>query len=225
MKSFINIFSELSLIFFYPISSLFAQIVGRNELEGKGDGKVIVIVERWLSKNVKHIFWKHYLEKRGYKVYLANFSLYKGSFANSALDLKKYIEKRDLEDIILVGISSGGLTSLIYLQDHGGWERVDKFISVGAPFKGTWTALTLTLFYSGRQLLPNSSFIKKIKKYEIKNLDRIYCFRTTIDEMVPYGSVLSGAHEMRINAIGHNNLHLGIGRTYERIAELGKTSP
>lgn len=220
MKDIIHVLSEISLIFFYPISSIFAQVVNRKELEGKGDGKTIVIVERWLSKNVKHIYWKHYLEKRGFRVYLANFSLYKGSFEQSAVLLQKYLEKRNLNNIILVGISSGALTSLVYLQEHNGWERVDKFVSIGAPFKGTWTALTLTLFYSGRQLLPRSPFIKKIKKYEVKNLDRIYCFRTTIDEMVPFGSVLKGSHEMRINAIGHNNLHLGMGRTYQRIAEI-----
>ena len=118
MKDIIHILSEIGLIIFYPISSVFAQIVKRNELEGHGDGKVIVIVERWLSKNVKHIYWKHYLEKRGYRVYLANFTLYKGSFEQSAVSLKKYLEKRELTDIILVGISSGALTSLVYLQEH-----------------------------------------------------------------------------------------------------------
>lgn len=222
MKQTLQIISEVLLIVFYPISALIAFFTPKKELEGEGKGKPIVIVERWLSKNVKHIQWKSYLEKRGFKVYLANFSLYKGSFEHSALELKKYLEKRDLKEVILVGISSGALTSLLYLQEHDGWERVDKFVTIGAPFKGTWTAMTLAPFYSGRQLWPNSKFVKKIKSLKIKNLDRIYCFRITFDEMVPYGSILPGAHELRINAVGHNNLHLGLGRTYERIVELAR---
>lgn len=222
MKHVLQIISEIFLILFYPISSLIANLIPKNKLEGKGDGKTIVIVERWLSKNIKHIQWKSYLEKRGFRVYLANFSLYKGDFEESARDLEMYINKRNLKNIILVGISSGALTGLLYLQEHDGWENVDRFVTIGAPFKGTPTAYNLSFLYSGRQLLPKSSLIKKINNYKIKNLDRIYCFRATFDEMVPKGTVLPGSHEMRINAIGHNNLHLGIGRTYERIADLAR---
>lgn len=222
MKQILQIVSEILLIVFYPISALIAFFTPKEELEGKGDGKTIVIVERWIARNVKHIQWKSYLEKRGFKVYLVNLSLYKGSFANSSMELKGYLDKRDLNNVVLVGISSGALTSLVYLQEHNGWARVAKFITIGAPFKGTWAALTLAPFYSGRELLPDSKFIRKIQSFNVKNLDKIYCFRITFDEMVPFGSVLPGAHEMRINAVGHNNLHLGLGRTYERIADLAK---
>ena len=191
---------------------------------GNGKGQTIIIVERWLSVNIRHIYWKFYLERRGFNAYLANFSLWHGDFDDSAKDLKKYIERKKLNDIILVGVSSGAITSLLYLQEFEGWEKVKKFISIGAPFEGAWSALLLSFVPSGRQLWPASSLIKKISRFEIKNMEKITCIRAKFDEMVPTGSVLKGAKEVRIGTLGHNNLHLGMGKTYAKIVEIANNS-
>jgi triacylglycerol lipase len=44
------------------------------------------------------------------------------------------------EGIDLVGFSMGGLVSRVYIQRLGGIHRVRKFISIGTPHRGTWTA-------------------------------------------------------------------------------------
>lgn len=214
-----QIFSEIVLILLYPFYSIFVRFIPKKELKGAHDGQAIVIVERWLSINIRHVYWKYYLEKKGFNVYLANFPLRHGSFHNSSEDLKRYIEKNNLFDIVLVGISSGALTSLVYLQEHGGWERVDRFISVGAPFEGTPMAAFLAYSYSGRELMPNSRFIKKIKQYKILHPEKIICMRAKVDEMVPKGSVLPGTKEITMNVVGHNNLHIQVRSTYKKIME------
>jgi len=215
-----QIVSELALIFLYPVLSLAAQFVPKWDLHGNGDGQTIIIVERWLSINLRHLYWKYYLERKGYSVFLANFPIYKGGFQESALHLEKYIQRHNLTDITIVGISSGALTSLIYLQSHNGWERVSKFISVGAPFQGTWAALILVWCESGRELLPMSKFLQHFLNLQFKNLNRIYCIKAKFDEMVPFGSVLPGAHKIVLKVVGHNNLHLRVRATYRKIAEI-----
>lgn len=223
LKFLYQILSEISLLILDPVLSILTLFITQHELRGHGDGPKIVIVERWLSMNIRHVYWKYFLEKMGYNAYLANFPIRKGSFEDSALELSKYLEHHNLAHVTLVGISSGALTSLIYLQEHNGWDRVDKFITVGAPFKGTWMALILFFSYSGRMLLPMSPLIKKISKYKVLYPEKIYCIRAKFDEIVPRGSILPGAHETVLNIVGHNNLHIRIRATYKKIMEYAKT--
>jgi pimeloyl-ACP methyl ester carboxylesterase len=224
LNSLYQVLLEITLIVLYPLFSIFAHFIPKSMFNGNGKGQTIVIVERWLTINIRHVYWKFYLERRGFNVYLANFSLWHGDFEASAKDLKKYIERKNLKDIILVGESSGAITSLLYLQELEGWEKVRKFIAIGAPFKGTWIAILLSFVPSGRQLWPVSGLMSKMSQFEIKNPEKITCIRAKFDEMVPTGSVLKGAREVRIGTIGHNNLHLGMGRTYAKIIEIANSS-
>lgn len=172
--------------------------------------------------NIRHVYWKYFLESKGYNAYLVNFPLRKGSFEDSAKELSQYLEKHNLRNVTLVGISSGALTSLVYLQEYDGWRRVDKFVSVGAPFKGTWLALILSFVYSGRELLPVSPLIKRIANYTLSNTDKMYCVKAKFDEMVPFGSLLPGAHHAVMNIVGHNNLHIRVRATYRKIMEFAR---
>ena len=214
--------SEIVLVIFFPIYALTVQFTPKEKLMGQGDGKTIVIVERWLALNFRHIYWKYYLEKKGYRVYLINFPLWYSDFSQSGQDLSKYMERLGLENVMMVGISSGALTGLIYLQEHNGWERVDRFITVGAPFRGTWIALFLFFLTSGRELLPVSKFMKQVSNYKIKNIEKIICIRAKFDEMVPNGSVLPNAREVTVNVFGHNNLHIRVRTTYRTIIKFAK---
>ncbi len=222
MYIFYQILSEISLLVLDPVLSVLTMFVSQHELKGRGEGQKIVIVERWLSMNIRHVYWKHFLESMGYNAHLVNFPLREGSFEDSAQALSQYLEKHNLTNITLVGISSGALTSLVYLQEYNGWKRVDKFVPVGAPFRGTWMALVLFFSYSGRMLLPVSPLIKKISKYTILNPEKIYCVRAKFDEMVPTGSVLPGTHKITLNVIGHNNLHIRVRATYRKIMEFAR---
>lgn len=220
MRFFYQILSEISLIVLYPILSAIVWFVPRHELKGHGTGPNIILVERWLSVNIRHLYWKYYLERKGYNVYLANFPIRKGNFEQSAHQLARYIEKHNLSKVTLVGISSGALTALLYLQKCNGWERVDKFVAIGAPFKGTWMALFLSFAYSGRELLPHSNFIRYISSFQLTNPDKIYCIKAKFDEMVPNGSFLPHTHHIMVDILGHNNLHIRVRATYRKIIEI-----
>jgi pimeloyl-ACP methyl ester carboxylesterase len=223
MLSFLyQLSSEIGLILLYPVMYISLQFIPSNQLEGKGKGRKIVIVERWLSINLNHLYWKYYLEKKGFKVYLVNFPLWHKDFRESAKTLSGYMQNNNISNATIVGISSGAITGLLYLENHNGWERVNRFITIGAPFKGTWAALFLLVLYSGRELLPGSQLVKYLSTIKIHNQKNIYCFRARFDEMVPYGSVLSGASEIVMNIVGHNNLHIRIRYTYRKIAELAQ---
>ena len=51
-------------------------------------------------------------------------------------------------DIDLVGFSMGGIVSRIWLQNYNGFKRTKRFISIGSPHNGTFTA----------QFVPSSLF-------------------------------------------------------------------
>lgn len=211
--------SEIFLICVYSFSGLLVSFIPKEKFESKKEGKTIIIVERWLNFNIRHLYWKYYLERQGFRVFIKNFSLWSGDFDKSALRLEQYMEKKKCDDVVLVGISAGALTSLLYLQEYGGWERVRKFISVGAPFEGTWSAFPVAFTHSGRELFPTSATIHKIKNMKILHPEKIFCIRAKYDEVVPNGAVLPGAHSVTLPIAGHNNLHLRIRATYRKIAE------
>lgn len=223
MKLLSQVSTEALLILSYPLLGLGVFFLPKNALISRKDsGTTVVFVERWFNLNIRHLYWKRYLEKQGFRVYIVNFPLYKGTFEDSAIALKKYIEKNNLRDVVLVGISSGGLTALLYLQEHDGWGRVSKFVSVASPFHGTWLSMFISYVKSGRELWPESLLVKKIRSFKLLYPEKIFCIRSTYDEMVPDGSVLPAAHSITVNGMGHNYVHVKARRTYQKIAELAE---
>ncbi len=215
----LGIVKEFFLVIYYPFASI-ANIFFRGDAK-KTDKKTIVMVERWFNSNPMHKFWKRYLEEQGFDVYLINFPIYKGTFEKSAALLAEYIESLNLKNFTLVGISSGGITSLLYLEQYKGWEKADKFISLGAPFKGTPKAFFISFVKSGFELLPGSGFMRKFKNLEITNKNKIICLRAKMDEMVPdWSSSIDGTRTETLDVIGHNKFHLDSKETYEKIREL-----
>jgi hypothetical protein len=219
MKTLFQIIKEIILFFSYPFGTLVSLFL-KDEVRQK---PTILIVETWYTKNVHHRKWKKFLEEQGFQIQIVNFPIHKGTFEESAKKLKDYIEENDFSELILVGISSGGITSLLYLEDFGGWSKVKKFISIASPFYGSPMAIFSLQTKSGWQMLPGSKLTKEIKKRKIKNLDKIYCIHGKFDEMVPVkSSVLIGATNIQIDIVGHNNLHVDTKKTYEEVARIAQ---
>ncbi len=181
----------------------------------------IVIVDTWLHKSPLHWFWRWYLTRKGFPTTIAYFPLKTLSFEESAARLRRYFEEQDLRKVVIVAISSGALTSLLYLQRHDGWERVSRFIAIGAPFRGTNAAVLLYNVNNMRALLPNSSFMWMLSREEIKFVSRITCLSAYADELVPrWSSCLPGAHGEIIEVVGHDNLHSLSRATYDRVLQI-----
>ena len=92
------------------------------------------------------------IEHKNFQVYTPHFphNFGKISLQTLARDLNHQIMDLvppDL-DIDLVGFSMGGIVSRIWLQNYNGFKRTRRFISIGSPHNGTFTA----------QFVPSSLF-------------------------------------------------------------------
>ena len=222
MKIGIQLLKELILIILYPFAQAIPLPKEENPYNPK---KTILFVERWFNPNPFHKVWLHFLRKKGYAVYIVNFPIFKGTFEESAEKLKTFVDEKKLTHFTLVGISAGGITSYLYLQHYNGWEKVDKFISLGAPLKGTPIAIFISFIKSGRELLPSSNVVQEIKNEEIKNPKNIYCISARFDEMVPHKrSHLHNTNQITLKSVGHNNFHLDTKKTYEEIIKIAENN-
>jgi pimeloyl-ACP methyl ester carboxylesterase len=209
----------LLLFPFYVILTLLNELFKFEKMNMQNTGKNIVIFEHWFSKNFWHIFMKFYLEKLGHRVYWTNYSLIKGGADEGAEYLENYIAKNDIKNATLVGISFGAITSYSYLQKFKGWKKIDKFISIAGPFKGTPLAIVLCLFKGGRQMLPNSKYLQDLLSVPRTNGSKIVSVSALRDEMVPKQSTrLDFARNITLNVIGHNVLHMFSRELFTTIA-------
>lgn len=222
MKSITEWILESLLIVIHFPSNLLKPLVPLDHLNNKYTQKYpIVLVERWFTRNVFHIAAKKYFEKKGFKVYSLNYSMLKGTFEDSAKNLKNFIDLHGIDNAVLVGISGGATTCLEYLQFFDGWQKTRLFISVGGSIYGSPLAKFLPISKSLRELMPNSSYMKHLHGEKIKNLDKIITIRARHDNMV-YGkyATLPGAKNVTINVVGHNLLHTFWLPTYQKIYNL-----
>jgi triacylglycerol lipase len=109
------------------------------------------------------------------------------------------------QPIDLVAFSMGGLVARYYLQRLGGLERVQRFITIASPHKGTWTAF-LRSNPGARQMRPGSDFLKDLNR-DAAVLDRIQLttIRTPFDLMIipSSSSELAAARSIRLNVAAH----------------------
>lgn len=70
-----------------------------------------------------------------------------------------------------VGFSMGGVVLRYYLQRMGGLERTQRFVTLGTPHRGTWTAYASNR-PGVRQMRPGSPFLRDLDK-DIRRLEAI----------------------------------------------------
>lgn len=82
-----------------------------------------------------------------------------------ACTLGEFIDARFGPDspINLMGFSMGGLITRTYIQHREGWKRVQKFVTVATPHRGTLTAQFMSR-PAARQMRPRSSFIRELNR-------------------------------------------------------------
>lgn len=124
------------------------------------------------------------------------------------------------QQIDLIGYSMGGLVARYYLQRLSGIERVDRFISISAPHRGT-IAANFSTRAGCMQMRPNSDFItdldRDVDKLKQLNFTSIW---TPFDLMIlpPSSSKLGFGTELQIPALAHP-LMLSDRRTFRAISD------
>jgi hypothetical protein len=106
---------EQYYVFSYPLASL---LIKNQTSQSKNHKATIVFVECWFQKNPYHRKWSAYLEERGFRTILISFTNMNESFEKTAEKLNDYLESMDLNNYILVGISSGAVCCLYYLNHY-----------------------------------------------------------------------------------------------------------
>lgn len=183
----------------------------------------IVILSPSFTGPILYYSAKKYLEEKGFYTLVVNFSKEMGNMETAAPQLKKIIQDLNLPHICLVGISAAGLVSYEYLNELEGWDKIDTFIALATPFKGTKMAYFQYHRTTGRQLIPKSKYLSKIANITPKNLDRTFCVVAKKDELVPRkSSLLPDARLIELPLIGHVRLHAFSEITFDTIIKIAK---
>lgn len=110
----------------------------------------------------------------------------RGGLEKLAEGLKRDIDREfgTEEPIGIIAYSMGGLVSRYYLQELGGAERCETFITISTPHHGSKVAHAYPSKGS-QQMRPGSEFLKNLKASEEK-LDGIpiVSYRTPLDLMI-----------------------------------------
>ena len=155
------------------------------------------------------------LEQKGFSVFIPHLPHKYGatSIRNLAKDLEVYIlDKFGSEKLIdVLGFSMGGLISRFWLQKMGGALRTKRFISVGSPHQGTFTAqlIPACLFAGIAEMKRGSRFLRELGD-DVHLLRNVECisFYSATDLMVFPGrqAVLPLGRNFPIPVLTHKEL-------------------
>ncbi len=102
----------------------------------------------------------------------------KTSLRRLARDLDSKIEELvgpEIE-IDIVGFSMGGLISRLWLQDHNGYLRTKRFVSIGTPHFGTYTAQVVpSSFMPGIAEMKRGSSLLTQLNNDLTTLENVEC--------------------------------------------------
>jgi len=185
-------------------------------------------------------FFRYFLKKRECKHIFA-VNLNDKAFTNDKKDISEYAEKRivkkindikekykkagfDLNEIILIGHSMGGLIGGEYALNHAKDIKVKALITLNTPWQGSWAAdmmYKISAKPEGAFVRSNSTtkdlrekIIEKERAKEIK----IYTFSSSLDPLVrPSSSALPISNENQIFSKIHDHYSVKIDRKIARI--------
>jgi triacylglycerol lipase len=124
--------------------------------------------------------------------------------------VKDAIKRSPTGRVNLVGLSMGGVASLHAIKRLGIAPLVDTFIAVGSPFHGSkmsWLALPTGAFTrTGRQLLPGSSYLRKLRSEPLPPNTRYVSIAGTSDTICPPSTALLDGTEQVETAFDHHEI-------------------
>jgi triacylglycerol lipase len=151
-----------------------------------------------------------FLEVSGWgEVYSFTFSRSWGEVPIEALarETAEFLDRSPLagRTIDIVGYSMGGLVAREFIQNMGGTERVERFVSVSTPHFGTYLAFAL-LTPGVEQMRPNSQFLNALNgSVSLLSQVKVTSIFTEHDEIVqPYrNAILPIGRVIGVPVFGH----------------------
>jgi len=136
-------------------------------------------------------------EKLGYNTKAVDFS---------AKLIRKLIEEKNLNNIIIVAHSKGGLIAKYLLAFENQDKRIKKVIAIATPFHGSQLAEFVPA-KEYEELRPESPMIKKLNSQRAVNKKIISIFGTFDNHVWPTESCrLSGAKNIQVDIFGHHKI-------------------
>lgn len=174
--------------FFQLFTGIFATAVSCHQQPCQPRYEKVVLVHGILENGVSFESLRKRLVNHGIQCHVPQL---KPNDARHGIDqlaetLKEDIDKEfgPKDRFAIVGFSMGGLVSRYYLQNLGGAERCDAFITVSSPHHGT----NMAYAYPGkgaRQMRPGSPFLKNLADTEDRLGDiPLVSYRTPMDLII-----------------------------------------
>jgi pimeloyl-ACP methyl ester carboxylesterase len=114
---------------------------------------------------------------------------------------RRYLLANDLWNVAIVGHSKGGLIGKTIMVSGDGMARVDRLVAINSPFGGSAYARYLPIS-TLREFVPTHDTITALAASAEVNA-RITSIYSEWDPIIPNGSVLDGATNIRLPVSGH----------------------
>jgi len=139
----------------------------------------------------------------------------KASISEFAQKVKKrcrdIMDKTNQKEIIIIGVSMGGLIGAYYKEYISDVANISKVITIGAPFHGSPLLEYIPLWKISQrhvEMRPNSKFLQELRDRMIKNLDNYFFIGSTEDLLVPFdNAIVKGGECMKFSGLGHYAFH------------------
>jgi pimeloyl-ACP methyl ester carboxylesterase len=189
------------------------------------ESRPIGFVPGWLTGNPLYRCLKRRLEPEGIAVHLPQLGLMAGDHVAIAQRVGEFIEHRQLENVVLVGASMGGIVGYVYAERLGGWSRVARLICIGSALQGSERSHLACFSRAARQMRSGSSFMKWLHARPPQHPERIVCLSAARDEIVPRWSTrLPGVSHEVLDVTGHVNLQAFSRRTVGAIVRHARSA-
>lgn len=168
------------------------------------------------------------LRRTGHEVHVVEaLGLNRRDVPAGAEAVRRYLEERDLRDVVLVAHSKGGLVGKAAMLSPAG-HRVAGMVAVATPWRGSVWAWMFPPFTSVGRLSPTARSLRTLRRE--RSVDaRIVSLAPAWDPHIPGRSRLAGARNVDLAAQGHFR-PLGdpavVDQILDAVAEIsGETSP
>ena len=142
------------------------------------------------------------LHELGHPIHVVpGFGYNRDSIPAMALLVARYLEVNELTGVVIVAHSKGGLIGKQLLVTDEVGERIDQVVAVNTPFAGSSLA-RYTRQPALQEFMPSGAALSALAKQSDAN-SRIVSIYSANDPLIPGGSALVGATNVRLPLIGH----------------------
>ncbi|MHA7240018.1 esterase/lipase family protein [Arthrobacter sp. TMS1-12-1] len=144
----------------------------------------------------------HHLHRAGHPVHVVQKLGYnRGTVEAMAHLAAAHLTEHDLEDVVIVAHSKGGLIGKFLLTMSSAAPRVNRLVAVNTPFSGSIYA-AFFLVPSIRAFSPYNRTLQMLRANLALNA-RITSIYGRFDPHIPGGSFVEGARNVQLDTMGH----------------------